>query len=524
MFIFLYIFYRMKLISTNRQAFLAGLFEGDAFLGPSQCKVVLCDEDVVSWVADVLETNVSKINPSNPERRILYETSLGRQEELSTLYVCLYPWFGKRRQSQLEASFCRSGTLRPTVQSKIDLASLPQPREMPPFYRPSLEEWAYFTGYFVAEGSIAFDNRSKQPYSRPSLHLSSTDQDVIAYSAKLISTPYTKVVRPTKTGKDVFVLNVTNFEKLDFILNNILPFILISARHTQKVRRAFEEMRTRIDWRTQQGIQKTNRLNLQDQFDDFDPAGDRFIDWEGLALIFQSRPFLFMVKVPGSSGVALTPRLRIQTTDLDEAEKVAKIFEKKVRKVRQDKKTLEWHYEVNLEKKKYVFWILAHVLPFLSGEAHVKAKEALDFLKSPDFTESKDWRDFQDSSAQEVEAFKPAVKFEDRSIDWEDLALIFQHQPFVFIVNVPSKAGVLKTPRLRIQSHDLELVEKVSKIFQSKVFEVTQSKVSEGTKKEILYSTQIEKKKSVFFLLKNVLPFLSGDAAMKAQEALDLLK
>jgi len=375
----------MKFINKTSEAFLAGLFEGDGFLGSTQLKLRLSDEDVVSWVADLLETKLAVTTFIDQKYRSLYETSLGRQGELTTLYVRLYPWFGKRRQSQLEESFRRSETPLPTVQSKMNLASLPQPTEMPPFYLPSLEEWAYFSGYFIAEGSIAFDQRSAQtPYSRPSLHISSTDQDVIAYSAKLLSTPYIKAARQTKTGKDVFIINVTNFEKLHFILENILPFILISARHTQKVQRAFEEMQTRIDWRTSGGLQQTKQM--------------------------------------------------------------------------------------------------------------VRAKE--------------------------LKAFKPAVKFEDRSIDWEELALIFQSQPFVFLVNVPSKAGVVKTPRLRIQSHDLELVEKVSKIFQKKVYPVKQNVKS----KEILYSTQTERKKSVFFILRNVLPFLSGDAAMKAQEALDLLK
>jgi hypothetical protein len=57
-------------------------------------------------------------------------------------------------------------------------------------------------------------------------------------------------------------------------------------------------------------------------------------------------------------------------------------------------------------------------------------------------------------------------------------------------------------------------------IIQKKVWPVKKNVRS----KEILYSTQLEKKKHVFFILKKVLPFLSGDAAMKAKEALDLLK
>ena len=305
------------------------------------------------------------------------------------LYGYLYPWFGKRRQSQLEASFSQSGTPLPTVQSKITGVLLPEQDEIPSFYSPSFEEWAYFSGYFLAEGSIAFNNRSKEmPYSRPSLHFSSTDQDVIAYMSKLLSTPYRKANRQTKAGKDVFVVNVTNFDKLHFILTNILPFILVSARHTEKVQRALEEMQTRIDWRASGGLQQTKKIARTKELEAFKPAvkfDDRPIDWEELASIFQTNPFVFIINVRNQSGVSQTPRLRLQSHDFALVEKVSKIFQKKVYKVKENVKSKEILYSTQTEKKKYVFFILKNVLPFLSGDAERKATEALELLKSSGF-------------------------------------------------------------------------------------------------------------------------------------------
>lgn len=376
----------MKFINKTNEAFLAGLFEGDCFMGRTQLKLRLTDEDIVSWVANLLETQVSVTTFIEPNYKTVYETSLGRQPELMKLYGYLYPWFGKRRQSQLEASFSQSGTPLPTVQSKITGVLLPEQDEIPSFYSPSFEEWAYFSGYFLAEGSIAFDHRSKEmPYSRPSLHLSSTDQDVIAYMSKLLSTSYKKANRQTKAGKDVFVVNVTNFDKLHFILMNILPFIVVSARHTQKVQRALEEMQTRIDWRASGGLQQTRKIARTKELEAFKPAvkfDERPIDWEELASIFQTHPFVFIINVRSQFGVSQTPRLRLQSHDFELIEKVSKIFQKKVYKVKQNVKSKEILYSTQTEKKKYVFFILTNVLPFLSGDAEVKAREALELLKS----------------------------------------------------------------------------------------------------------------------------------------------
>ena len=382
------IFFSMKFISETTQAFLAGLLEGDGYLGPVQLKLRLQDKDIVEYVADLLETHIITIPPQRQNNKVLYETSLGRQLERETLYMDLYRWFGDRRRSQIRDTFWGYPKIFFDQPVKIELEQLPQIGEQPSAYTPSAEEWAYFSGYFLAEGWISFDCRNKQlqSYNRPSLHLSSTDQDVIAYCAKLTATPYRKVGRMTAKNKRVFVLKVTNFEKLQDIFKNILPFISVSARHTTKVGKAIQEINKRIEAQRTSSRQKNIRLNLQKELETFEPKNAPNVDWEELASIFQEHKFLYFVDVPGIYGIAKNVRLQIKSQDFQIVEKVAQVFGNKVKVSQRAKKTNQLIYTTQLEKKKYVFWILKNVAPFLSGDSLVQVEKALNFFKSDKLT------------------------------------------------------------------------------------------------------------------------------------------
>ena len=383
-----YFFFNMKFISAITQAFLAGLLEGDGYLGPVQLKLHLQDKDIVEYVADLLETNISTIPPRRQNNKVLYETSLGRRVERETLYMDLYRWFGDRRRSQIRNGFLGYPKIFFAQSVQIELEHLPQIGEQPSTYTPSAQEWAYLSGYFLAEGSISFDSRNKQlqEYDRPSLHLSSTDQDVIAYCAKLTATSYRKARRKTVANKSVFVLDVTNFEKLQVIFRNILPFISVSARHKNKVEKAIQEMNKRIEAQRTSGRQKNIRLNLQKELETFEPKGAPNVDWEELASIFQEHKFLYFVDVTGKHGISKTVRLQIKSQNFQMIEKVAQVFGNKVKLIDRARKTDQPIYETHLEKKKYVFWILKNVAPFLSGDSLVKVEKALNFFKSDELT------------------------------------------------------------------------------------------------------------------------------------------
>jgi hypothetical protein len=374
----------MKFISAITKAFLAGLLEGDGYLGPVQLKLCLKDKDIVEYVADLLETNIRTIPPQRQNNKILYETSLGRRVDRETLYMDLYRWFGERRRFQIRDALLGYPTIFFAQAVQIEFEYLPQIGEQPSAYTPSAQEWAYLSGYFLAEGSISFDRRNKQlqEYDRPSLHLSSTDQDVIAYCAKLTATSYSKVRRKTVANKSVFVLNVTNFEKLQGILRNILPFISVSARHKNKVEKAIQEMNKRIEAQRTSSRQKNIRLNLQKELETFEPKGAPNVDWEELASIFQEHKFLYFVDVGGMYGISKNVRLRIKSPNFQMVEKVAQVFGNKVKLIQRSKKTHQPIYETQLEKKKYVFWILKNVSPFLSGDSLVQVEKALNFFKS----------------------------------------------------------------------------------------------------------------------------------------------
>ena len=339
---------------------------------------------------------VCVFTPEKDYYQVLYKTSLGRQKEREDLYFELYPWLGARRRMQVRQalwqypqSFFDQSLFDDPV--KIELSQLPQIGEMSSEYTPSPEEWAYFSGYFLAEGSIGFDSRSQQPYDRPSLNIESTDQDVIAYCAKLLSTPYRELNRRTEKGKKVFSINLTNFEKLQWTLKNIFPFVSVSSRHRKKVEKALEEMETRMDARCHSSIQKSIRLNLQKELDMFEPKNAPNVDWEELASIFQERSFVYFVDTPSTYGIAKSVRLQVRSEDFQIIEKVAKVFGKKVKAIKHTKKTKKPLYETQIEKKKYVFWILKNVVPFLTGNAQMKVEEALHFFQSGDFLKSRDY-------------------------------------------------------------------------------------------------------------------------------------
>ena len=372
-------------------AFLAGLFEGDGYFGAVQFRLGVRDRDIVEYVAELLNTTVRTITPKNESYQLLYEAALGRNNERDDLYIDLYDWLGARRRMQVREALWKYPQSLFDEPVRIELSQLPQIGEMPSEYTPSPEEWAYFSGYFLAEGSIAFDCRSQQPYDRPSLNISSTDQDVIAYCAKLLSTPYREENRRTKKGKKVFRIGLTNFDKLQSTLKNILPFVSLSSRHREKVEKAFEEMEKRLYARSHSSIQKSIRLNLQKELDTFEPKGAPNVDWEELASIFQEHNFVYFVETPSVYGVAKSVRLRLTSADLQIVEKVAKVFGNKVQVVKETKKTKKFVYETQIEKKKYVFWILKNVVPFLTGQAQIKVEEALHFFQSPDLLKSREY-------------------------------------------------------------------------------------------------------------------------------------
>jgi hypothetical protein len=380
-------------MDSKTTAFLAGLFEGDGYFGPVQFKLELRDQDIVEYVAELLNTTVCVFTPPNESYQVLYKTSLGRKNERDDLYIDLYDWLGARRRMQVREALWQypESFFVFNEPVKFELSQLPQIGEMPSEYAPSPEEWAYFSGYFVAEGSISFDSRSQQQYDRPSLNISSTDQDVIAFCAKLLSTLYTERNRRTKKGKKVFNISLTNFDKLQSTLKNILPFVSLSSRHREKVEKALEEMEKRIDARSHSSIQKSIRLNLQKELDTFEPKGAPNVDWEELASIFQEHSFVYFVETPGPYGVAKSVRLRLTSADLQIVEKVAKVFGNKVPVVKDKKKTKNLIYETQIEKKKYVFWILKNVVPFLTGQAQIKVEEALHFFQSPDLLKSREY-------------------------------------------------------------------------------------------------------------------------------------
>ena len=378
-------------MNPKTTAFLAGLFEGDGYFGAVQFKLGLRDRDIVEYVAELLNTKVRTITPKNKSYQVLYEAALGRKNERDNLYIDLYDWLGARRRMQVREVLWQYPESLFNKPVKIELSQLPHIGEMPSEYTPSPEEWAYFSGYFLAEGSISFDSRSQQPYDRPSLDISSTDQDVIAYCAKLLSTPYRELNRRTKKGKKVFILTLTNFEKLQWTLKNIFPFVSLSSRHREKVEKALEEMEKRLDARSHSSIQKSIRLNLQKELDTFEPKGAPNVDWEELASIFQEHNFVYFVETPSTYGIAKSVRLRLKSADLQIVEKVAKVFGNKVQIVKETKKTKKFVYETQIEKKKYVFWILKNVMPFLTGQAQIKVEEALHFFQSGDFLKSREY-------------------------------------------------------------------------------------------------------------------------------------
>ena len=377
-------------MDSKTTAFLAGLFEGDGYFGPVQFKLELRDQDIVEYVAELLNTTVCVFTPPNESYQVLYKTSLGRKNERDDLYIDLYDWLGARRRMQVREALWQypESFFVFNEPVKFELSQLPQIGEMPSEYAPSPEEWAYFSGYFVAEGSISFDSRSQQQYDRPSLNISSTDQDVIAFCAKLLSTLYTERNRRTKKGKKVFNISLTNFDKLQSTLKNILPFVSLSSRHREKVEKALEEMEKRLYARSHSSIQKSIRLNLQKELDTFEPKGAPNVDWEELASIFQEHSFVYFVETPGPYGVAKSVRLRLISADLQIVEKVAKVFGNKVNTIKKTKKLI---YETQIEKKKYVFWILKNVVPFLTGQAQMKVEEALHFFQSPDLLKSREY-------------------------------------------------------------------------------------------------------------------------------------
>ena len=383
----------MNFLNNCNLPFLAGLIEGDGFVG-SQFKFALIDDDLIEWVASCLNTNVSMKKSKDPKRQVMYETSLGRKFELQLFYEALYPFFGKRRRAQLDEYFLVSGQSPPIGPYKVDQLSVPKPNAPVDMYACSPDDWAYIAGYFVAEGSIFFETRSKiVPYSRPALNFSSTDEDVIAHLAKLLEAPYTVLERRTVTNKTVFRISVSKISTVQRILINILPYVGVSKRHEKKVQKAIQMIQTRQEWYKSGGLQKARASYRQETFQKLARHGDPFESrsvefWQKIAAIFQSQTFIFFVNVRGMHTTQKSPRLRIESTDKLLVEEMSELFQSKTQVVKKKVKSQEVVYRTQTEKKVLVYLILFHTVPFLTGTPKKKAEEALALLKDSGISEN----------------------------------------------------------------------------------------------------------------------------------------
>ncbi len=370
--------------SPTVRAFLAGLIEGDGYLG-YQFKLRLIDQDLVQYVADLLHRRISQTTPTGMNKKPLYEVNMAKKRQVAEFYQWLYPWLGTRRQAQIRAYFNKFSHL--LYEDLNNLQSIiPQPPKPPGTSIQSKElteeERAYLAGYFAAEGSIGFDKRLLLP--TPYLSFESTDQDIIAYVAQLLGQHYVQLQRRTKKNKLVFRVRVHALNDVQKSLKLIKPYLSMSARHTAAVDLALTAFDSRqkvvedpklmreikeVTYRHQipnVPTTKTGRI-LQAQ------------ELETLAMIFQDRNFLVFVKTSTlkNGPVRRIPRIVIKSTDRHLVEQVSQILETPIRQIKVKRRTNEPIFMTQLEYQSAVQSILTALLPLLKGESYIMVHNAL---------------------------------------------------------------------------------------------------------------------------------------------------
>jgi len=223
-------------ISDMDFAWLAGLLEGDGSITSQHFAVQLTDQTLLQAVAKLLGSNITTYDASKHQLanddatnwNIVYRTSLGRKPRLEYIAPKIYPYMSQWRQKQIHTLMERvdpTGQWLQTVSPSMFAGkSLPQPKEKiqtPPRELTQLE-WAWFTGYFEAEGHVSFDRRAYIP--RPGLCIQSTDQEIIAYLSQTFSKSYVEEKRRTKGNNAVFTFAITQLNKAESMFQAMMPY------------------------------------------------------------------------------------------------------------------------------------------------------------------------------------------------------------------------------------------------------------------------------------------------------------
>ena len=371
---------------------LAGLFDGDGYLS-KQLKIGLIDEDLISWIASILGTNVScRTFPPELNRKPMYETSLARKDELYAWYKDFYPYFSERRQLKLQTDvFDKTNPLPSDRPNLFCLDNLPEPHESIPEKDLTNQEFAYLAGYFMAEGSINADSRSKSHgLTRPYLTFESVDQDVIAYVSTLLGKPYSRLTRRTKRLKLVYRVSIQRAPRLKYILTGLLPYVSMSSRHHAKIMQVLNDLQTLEKWRSGHGraqfnakmfskFTDTNLKELKDKRMQLLTFSDA--EWKELANIFQNSTFLFFV-ADRTDPSKKVPRLRIQSSDQGLVARAAYFFGTQVHRYKVSVRTQQPHFSTQLESKRRVYFLLKGTVCHLDGAAKVKAFEGLEWFET----------------------------------------------------------------------------------------------------------------------------------------------
>ena len=371
---------------------LAGLFEGDGYVS-KQLKIGLIDKDLISWIASILGTNVS-CRTFSPElnRKPMYETSLARKDELYAWYKDFYPYFSERRRLRLQTEvFDKTNPLPSDRPNLFYLDNLPEPQESIPEKDLTNQEFAYLAGYFMAEGSMKADSRSKSHgLSRPYLTFESVDQDVIAYVATLVGKPYVRLTRHTKRLKIVYRVCIQRAPRLRYILTGLLPYVSMSSRHHAKIMQALNDLETLEKWRSGHGrAQFTAKIFSKSMDTNVNELKDKRMqlltfsdaEWKELANIFQNSTFLFFVKNPTDPSKKV-PRLRIQSSDQELVARAAYFFGSQVHRYKLSVRTQHPHFSTQLESKRRVYFLLKGTVCHLAGAAQAKALEGLEWFET----------------------------------------------------------------------------------------------------------------------------------------------
>jgi hypothetical protein len=369
---------------------LAGLFEGDGYVS-KQLKIGLIDQDLISWIASILGTNVS-CRTFSPElnRKPMYETSLARKDELYAWYKDFYPYFSERRQQRLQTEvFNTTNPLPKDRPNLFCLDNLPEAHEHIPEKDLTHQEFAYLAGYFMAEGSIGADSRSKSHgLTRPYVTFESVDHDVIAYVSTLLGQPYSCITRLTNRFKLVYRVCIQRAPRLKYIFEGLLPYVSMSSRHHAKIMQALNDLQTLEKWRSSHGRAQLN-ANMLSQlthpnvkaFKDKRMQLLTFSDaeWKELATIFQNSTFLFFVTNRTDSSKKV-PRLRIQSSDQGLVERAAYFFGTQVHRYKVSVRTHQPHFSTQLESKRRVSFLLKGTVCYLNGAAAAKSLEGLEWF------------------------------------------------------------------------------------------------------------------------------------------------